>query len=163
MFAIFYTICQWNLSHRQTKEITMFFKPMLLPMLAMVALTFVVWVYMYLTRMAEINRKRIHPQKLQQREQANALLTDSAGPANNLKNLFELPILFYVAVLLTLILLIQDPWLVALAWAYVLFRVVHSFIQCTYNNVMHRFTVYSASCIVLFLLWTQLAWYIVSN
>ncbi len=141
----------------------MFFKPMLLPMIAMVALTFVVWVYMYITRIAEMGRKNIDPQDLDTHVKALALLTDSSGPASNLRNLFELPILFYLAVLLTLVLLIQDVWLIALSWAYVLLRVTHSFIHCSYNNVLHRFTVYIASCAVLFLMWAHLGWYVISN
>ena len=141
----------------------MFFKPMLLPMIAMVALTFAVWVFMYVTRISEMTRKQINPQKLESHADSLALLTESAGPAGNLRNLFEMPILFYAAVLLTLVLLIQDTWLIALSWAFVLFRAVHSFIHCTYNNVMHRFTMYIASCMVLFLMWAQLAWYVISN
>ena len=71
--------------------------------------------------------------------------------------------LFYAAVLLTLILLIQDAWLIALSWAFVLLRMAHSFIHCTYNNVRHRFTAYVASSFVLFLMWAQLGWYVISS
>lgn len=141
----------------------MFFKPMLLPMIAMVVLTFAVWVCMYMTRISEISRKNIDPQDLDTQARASALLTESSAPASNFRNLFELPVLFYAAVLLTLILLIQDTWLIALSWAFVLFRAIHSFIHCTYNNVRHRFTAYVASSFVLFLLWAQLAWYVISS
>lgn len=141
----------------------MFFKPMLLPMIAMVVLTFAVWVYMYVTRISEIGRKNLDPQDLATYQEALALLTESSAPAANFRNLFELPILFYAAILLTLILLIQDPWLIALSWAFVILRGVHSFIHCTYNNVHHRFTVYVASSFVLFLMWAQLAWYVISS
>lgn len=141
----------------------MFFKPMLLPLIAMVALTFAVWVYMYVTRISEMGRKNIDPQDLATHVKALSLLTESSGPASNLRNLFELPMLFYLAVVLTLVLLVQDLWLIALSWAYVLLRAAHSFIHCTYNNVLHRFTAYAASCVVLFLMWAQLAWYVISN
>ena len=141
----------------------MFFKPMLLPMIAMVGLTVVVWAYMYITRISEMSRKNIDPQQLDTHANALALLTDSSGPSNNLRNLFEMPVLFYLAVTLTLVLLIQDTLLIALSWAYVVLRVVHSYIHCTYNNVLHRFTIYVASCVVLFLIWAQLSWYVISN
>lgn len=141
----------------------MFFKPMLLPLIAMATLTFVVWIYMYVTRISEMHRKRIDAQQLDTSLKGLELLTDSAGPAANLRNLFEMPVLYYLAVVITLVLLIQDPWLIALSWAYVIFRAAHSFIHCTYNNVMHRFTVYVASCAVLILMWGQLAWYIFIN
>jgi hypothetical protein len=141
----------------------MFYKPMLLPLLAQVLLTFLVWFYLYLTRIAEMKRKSIHPQALNVRSRLQDLLTDSAAPANNFMNLLEMPVLFYLAVLLSLILLVQDQVLVILAWLYVTLRYVHSLIHCTYNKVMHRFQVYFISCIVLLLIWLRLAAYIVSR
>ncbi len=138
----------------------MFYKPMLLPLLAQVLLTFMVWVYLYITRIAEMKRKNINPQSLNVRSKTQELLTDSVGPANNFMNLLEMPVLFYLAILLSLMLLVQDQVLVLLAWTYVFLRYVHSLIQCTYNKVMHRFQVYFLSCIVLLFIWLRLAIYI---
>jgi hypothetical protein len=135
----------------------MSFQPILLPMLVMIALTFLVWVYMYVLRLSEINRKSIDPQDLQDRNQSQLLLTDSANPSNNLKNLFEMPVLFYVAVLLSMALLIQDTLLVRLAWGFVLLRTLHSVVHCTYNRVKHRFIVYAISCLFLLFIWIRLA------
>jgi hypothetical protein len=140
-----------------------FFKPILLPVLALVALTFIVWVYMYITRISEMQRKKIHAQKLDSRVHAQALLTDSAVVADNLKNLFEMPILFYVGMLLSMILMIQDPLLVQLAWGFVVLRIVHSLVHCTYNRVMHRFVAYLASSVILMLIWARLAAYVLMN
>jgi len=141
----------------------MFYKPMLLPLLAQVFLTFAVWIYMYVTRLSEIRRKNIKPQNLDTRVHSQSLLTDSPRQADNLKNLFELPVLFYVAALLSMVLMIQDQFLVQLAWAYVALRYVHSFVHCTYNRVMHRFTAYAASCLLLMLIWARLAAYVLMN
>lgn len=141
----------------------MFYKPMLLPLLALVLLTFLVWFYLYIRRVAEMRRKRIDPQALSTRAQVQQLLTDSAAPANNFMNLLEMPVLFYLAVLLSLVLLVQDQLLVMLAWTYVGLRYLHSLIHCTYNKVMHRFQVYFLSCLVLLLMWLRLAAYILSQ
>jgi len=141
----------------------MFFKPMLLPILALVFLTFVVWFYMYATRLAEIRRKKIDPQDLDTRIQSQSLLIDSPRQADNLKNLFEMPILFYAAALLSMVLMIQDPLLVQLAWGFVALRYVHSIVHCTYNRVMHRFTAYVASCLLLLLIWARLAAYVLMH
>ena len=141
----------------------MFYKPILLPLLALVFLTFVVWVFMYVTRLSEIRRKNIDPQDLDTRVHGQALLTESPRQADNLKNLFELPVLFYVAALLSMVLMIQDPFLVQLAWGYVALRYVHSFVHCTYNSVMHRFMAYAASCIVLMFIWARLAAYVLMH
>lgn len=141
----------------------MFYKPLLIPLLALVFLTFLVWVYMYVTRLREIKGKSIDPQTLDTRVHGQALLTNSAAQADNLKNLFELPVLFYVAVLLTLVLMIQDRLLVQLVWGYVALRYVHSLIHCTYNRVMHRFIAYAASCLVLMIIWARLAAYVLMH
>lgn len=141
----------------------MFYKPILLPMLALVFLTFFVWIYMYVTRLSEIRRKRIDPQDLDTRVHGQALLTESSRQADNFKNLFELPLLFYVAALLSMVLMIQDQFLVELAWGYVALRYIHSFVHCTYNRVMHRFMAYAASCIVLIFIWARLAAYILMH
>ena len=141
----------------------MFYKPLLIPLLALVFLTFLVWVYMYVTRVREIKGKSIDPQTLDTRVHGQALLTNSAAQADNLKNLFELPVLFYVAVLLTLVLMIQDRLLVQLVWGYVALRYVHSLIHCTYNRVMHRFIAYAASCLVLMIIWARLAAYVLMH
>lgn len=138
----------------------MFYKPMLLPLLAQVLLTFLVWLYLYISRLAEMKRKNIHPQALDSRSAAQELMVDSAKAANNFQNLLEMPVLFFLAVILSLTLLVQDQVLVILCWLYVGLRYIHSFIHCTYNRVMHRFQVYFLSCIVLLLIWLRLAAYI---
>ena len=139
----------------------MFYKPLLLPLLIQVALTFAVLIRMYYTRILEMHRKKIDAQSLDTRRKGRELLTDSAAPADNFGNLFETPVLFYTAILLALTLLLQDPVIVALAWMYVILRAVHSLIHTTYNTVMHRFYAYILSCLALFALWVRLGWYIV--
>lgn len=141
----------------------MSFKPILIPLLVQVLLTFSVWIYLFAWRIPEIKRKGIDPQRLQDRAAAHDLLPDSANASNNLKNLFELPVLFYTAVLLSLLLMIQDMLLVQLAWGFVALRVVHSVIHCTYNNVNHRFAAYALSCLMLLFIWIRLASYILVN
>ena len=86
----------------------MYFKPLLLPLLAQVALTFIVMIVMYLQRVSEMKAKRIHPQKMGTRSKGHGRLPDSEASANNYANLFESPVLFYTAILLTLILMLQD-------------------------------------------------------
>lgn len=141
----------------------MLYKPILIPLLLQVLLTFAVWAYMYAWRIPEIRRKGIDPQRLRDQAAAHALLTDSANASNNLKNLFELPVLFYTAVLLSLLLLIQDDSLVYLAWGFVILRAAHSVIHCSYNNVTHRFVAYALSSLCLLFMWIRLAAFIVQS
>jgi hypothetical protein len=127
-----------------------------LPALAMVVLTLVVWWRMYFMRIGQMKRERIHPQKVATSAQAGALLTDSRA-ADNFRNLFELPVLFYVALVVADRLGMVDGISLSLAWAFVLLRGAHSLIHVTYNRVMHRFGAYVAGGVVLWLLWGYLA------
>ena len=128
-----------------------------LPAVAMAALTFVVWWRMYFTRIAQMKRERIHPQSVATSAQAAAKLTDSRA-ADNFRNLFELPVLFYAALPLAVHLGETDGAVLALAWVFVALRVVHSVIHCGYNKVMHRFYAYVGGGFALFALWGVLAW-----
>jgi hypothetical protein len=128
-----------------------------LPALAMVALTFVVWWRMYFTRIGQMKRERIHPQSVALSAQAAAKLTDSRA-ADNFRNLFELPVLFYFAVAVAAQSGLVSVPLLVLAWVFVLLRVAHSWIQCTYNKVMHRFYVYVAGGMVLWVMWGVLGY-----
>lgn len=141
----------------------MYHKALLVPLLVQVFLTFSVWVIMFVTRVAEMKSKKIEPQAVHGRTQIAELLVDSAPAANNLKNLFELPVLFYLAILLASLLMIKDPFMVAMAWGFVGFRVVHSLIHCSYNRVIHRFYAYLISSVFLLLMWLRLAAYIFAH
>ena len=129
---------------------------MLWPVFALVGLTCVVWCRMFVVRIGQMKRERIHPQSVATSAQAAARLTDSRV-ADNLRNLFELPVLFYAAALIALSAGLATPLLLALAWTFVALRFAHSFIHCTYNKVMHRFVAYLAGGIALWLLWACLA------
>lgn len=74
----------------------------------------------------------------------------------NYMNLLELPLLFYVVCLMACVTGSNSAGLVPLAWLYVLLRVLHSLVHVTYNRVMHRFSVFAASNVVLVVLWMQL-------
>ena len=128
-----------------------------LPAVAMVLLTFVVWWRMYTMRIAQMKRERIHPQAVATSAQVTAKLTDSRG-ADNFRNLFELPVLFYLALVVAQQAALVSMPVLLLAWLFVALRVAHSWIQCTYNKVIHRFYVYFAGGMVLWVLWGVLAW-----
>ena len=131
-------------------------KLIFMPAVAMVALTFVVWWRMYFMRIGQMKRERIHPQAVATSAQSAARLTDSCA-ADNFRNLFELPVLFYLALVVAALTQQVNAVTICLAWAFVLLRVVHSAIHCTYNKVMHRFYSYLAGGMALWLLWGVIA------
>ena len=123
-----------------------------LPALAMVALTFIVLAVMFRRRVAQMKRDRIHPQAVATSQQAAMMFTDVA-PADNFRNLFEMPVLFYFAVLVAAMTDQVTTSVLVLAWGYVFARVLHSAIHCSYNKVIHRFRAYALSAFVLLTLW----------
>jgi len=127
------------------------------PALAMVALSLVVWVRMYRARIAQMKREHIHPQAVATSAQMAAKLTDSQA-ADNFRNLFELPVLFYLALVVAAQTAQVNALTLGLAWAFVALRILHSFIHCTYNKVIHRFYAYFLGGFVLWVLWAVLAY-----
>jgi len=129
----------------------------LFPMLALVLLTMAVGIVMYRRRVAEMRAKRIPPQDVATATQMAARLSDTCA-ADNFRNLFETPVLFYAAVLTIYAAELASPLYVTLAWVYVVLRLVHSAIHCTYNKVMHRLSVFMAAFLALSLIWGLIAW-----
>ena len=133
-----------------------------LPALAMVALTFIVLAVMFSRRVAQMKRDRIHPQRVSTSQEAAALYTDVA-PADNYRNLFEMPVLFYLALVVAALTAQVSSLVLGLAWTYVAARVLHSAIHCTYNKVMHRFRAYALSVFVLLILWCVLGYGLIAG
>ena len=118
------------------------------PVLAMIILPLIVVGKILVDRLNEMREKKIHPQKLATRSESQSLLTN-VNASDNLKNLFELPILFYVVMLLLIMAKNESTILLSFSWLYVISRYLHSFIHCTYNKVMHRFYAFLFSNIFL--------------
>ena len=129
----------------------------LYPVLAQVALTFLVWITLYRTRIAAVKAKRIRVQSLANKREAQELLKEVAGPSDNFSNLFELPVLFYVAAIVIHITGLASWLFFGLLTLFVVLRAVHSVIHATYNKVMHRFYVYAAGASVLWAIWLLIA------
>ena len=105
---------------------------------------------MYYLRLSFIRRNRINPQSLATRHEVTEVLpADINTPSDNLKNLFELPVLFYAACIYLYIASQVDTTYLVLAYFFLAFRIAHSVIHCTYNKVMHRFFFYILSTITL--------------
>jgi hypothetical protein len=126
--------------------------PIWLPCAAMVLVTALVWVKLYVDRLSEMRRRRIAPQSLSTARDAVGRLEKTAA-ADNFRNLFEVPVLFYVLCIAIAVSGGSTPGLVAGAWAYVGLRALHSLIHVTYNRVTHRFLVYVASTVLVFGMW----------
>ena len=120
--------------------------------LALVLLTMAVGVLMLFTRVQEMRRKRIHPQAASNSVKMASKL-ENVQPADNFKNLFEVPVLFYALAAVAVAAGNVPSWLATSAWLYVALRVLHSIVHCTYNKVYHRLAVFMASFGLLVAMW----------
>ena len=123
------------------------------PLFATVLLTFVVWVYMYIRRISFITSNKISSKDLAV-PGALAQLSPPAvsNPSDNLKNLFEIPVIFYALALYLSATKQVDTVYVAAAWVFVAFRVLHSAVHCTFNLVMLRFYLYLFAALAVWLI-----------
>ncbi len=122
------------------------------PFFAMILLTFIVWVYMYVRRIRFITSRKLTPQEMEPIAFAQISPPTVSNPSDNLKNLFEIPILFYALVLYLFATKQVDTVYVTAAWVFVLFRAMHSAVHCTFNRIMLRFNLYLLATIVLWLM-----------
>ncbi|NRA30164.1 MAG: MAPEG family protein [Parvularculaceae bacterium] len=125
------------------------------PLFIQVALTFFVLLVMATLRVGE---------SLKDEKVAAAVKAGQKGHyspraenvSDNFKNQFELPVLFYAAVLLAIATGPISDFFVSLAWAFAISRVVHAAIHCTVNIVMIRFAVFGIGMVCLLLMWWEL-------
>ena len=118
------------------------------PFVGTMLLTMVVWIYMYARRIPFITRSDL------------AGKPAVSNPSDNLKNLFELPTIFYAAILYLFVTQqVDTPYLVA-AWVFFPFRVLHSIVHCTFNLVLLRFWLYAASALSLWFIVVRIAWHL---
>ena len=120
------------------------------PFFATILLTFVVWVYMFIVRIRFLTGKDVVGIDLSvPGELARISPARVSNPSDNLKNLFEIPVLFYVLVLYLFVTSHVDTGHVVCAWVFVVFRALHSLVHCTFNHVMMRFYLYFISTLAV--------------
>jgi hypothetical protein len=128
------------------------------PFVAMMLLTLVVWAYMYVRRIHFIAGSKLSPQDLAvPGELARLSPPEVANPSDNLKNLFELPVLFYALTLYLYATGRADAADVAAGWIFAAFRAVHSAVHCTVNIVMLRFWLYAIASAALWFMMLRAA------
>ena len=125
---------------------------MLPVMFVLVLWTLIVIVTNLFRRMAAVRRGHAN---LSQYQLLNELPAELQAHKNHIANLFEVPVLFYVICLyLEMKELVDTPFL-ALAWAYVGLRILHSLVHVTFNRVEVRASLYILSNISLVVIWVR--------
>jgi len=129
------------------------YSPLLAPVVALVAWTLVVMAWMAVTRFSAFKQMGINLGNIPPGSRGANL--DGKAPdwaqwkAHNYTHLMEQPTIFYAIVLTLAQMGMDQPINIYLAWGYVLFRIIHSLIQCTSNIVRYRFPLFALASLCL--------------
>lgn len=122
----------------------------LAPVLALVAWTLVMWVWLYATRLPAMKRAGVAPQDARFPGSLAARLPEHArSVADNYNHLHEQPTIFYALMFFIAFTGGADGTAQALAWAYVIARIAHSLVQATVNLVLVRFSIFAIGSLLL--------------
>jgi hypothetical protein len=125
--------------------------------LAMVLLTFAVLIFAFSQRVIAVRRKKIRISYFRSMSAEQVPPQNIVLSTRHFANLFEMPMLFYVAAVLIVLMKIESTLLVFLAWGYVFFRLIHCVIHVSYNNVVHRMSAFFMGNILLLIMWCIIA------
>nr|WP_184203288.1 MAPEG family protein [Polymorphobacter multimanifer] len=119
---------------------------MLLSVFALAALTALMMLWMYATRLPAMQRAGLEPQAAAHTASLTGKLPASAERvADNYNHLTEAPTVFYAVALAIVALGAADQLHAVCAWAYVGLRFAHSLVQATVNRVAVRFVLFTLS------------------
>jgi hypothetical protein len=123
----------------------------LLPVFVQVALTFALLTWMASVRTASIKRGETKIRDIALRQPAWS--AKATQISNCYDSQFQIPLLFYVLVILAWATKQADLIFVVMAWIFVLSRLAHAYIHTTSNHVPTRFNIFAVGVIVLLLMW----------
>ena len=128
---------------------------MLYPLLAMVAMVFLLLGVGFLRRYRAVQRQEMTLGYF--RLLSGEAPTYVQQATRHYSNLFEMPVLFYVVAVICILYPVEGPWITALGWGYVAARIAHAYIHLTYNNVIHRALAFQVGNTFLIVLWLIVA------
>ncbi|MGD8174548.1 MAPEG family protein [Marinimicrobium sp. ARAG 43.8] len=128
---------------------------MLQPMLTLMLWTLLVALYLLALRVRSVRRGEVSLGYFRLNSGPSAPSDRALAAARHYDNLFQVPVLFYLACVTTLALGLNGP--IALAWGFVVLRVIHGLIHLSYNNVRHRFAAFMAANLLLIAIWASIA------
>jgi hypothetical protein len=129
------------------------YSPLLAPVVALVAWSLLIMLWMAVARFGVFRQMGITLKNIPPGSRGVNL--DGKAPdeaqwkSHNYMHLMEQPTIFYAIVLVLALMGMNHPINVALAWGYVGFRVVHSIVQSTINKVAIRFPLFALASLCL--------------
>ena len=141
----------------------MHISPLLGPVVALVAWSLVMLIWMAVKRRPYVVNRGEIPAGARGADLEAEYPGSAHWPAHNYSHLMEQPTLFYAIVLAMVLMGFDHPINVYLAWGYVGLRVVHSIVQATVNIVRIRFLIFALSTLCLVGLTTHAAIYLIRH
>ncbi len=133
---------------------------MIWPMFAHAALVFGLYFLLSRKRLGAVRTGRVKAEQFKENREEPL---DSLLVHNNLKNQFELPVLFHAVCLALYVTTADNVVTAALAWAFVLSRYVHSYVHITSNRLRHRRPLFITGFFILIALWLWLGVWLAFN
>lgn len=130
------------------------------PMLAHVALIYGVYILLSRQRIKAIEAGSARSSQF--RENLNEP-PESLFLHNNLRNQFELPVLFYTVCLSLFVTEGVTLVTVLLAWLFVASRGLHTWIHVSTNRIRYRRPVFIVGWLILGVLWIAFAWNLIAS
>lgn len=128
---------------------------MIYPMFALVVFTYSILLLNLFWRVQAVRQRQVSIKYFRTFDDGDAPEHIRAG-TRHYANMFELPVLFYVAGLASMALGVASPLMLTLAWFFVACRVVHAAIHMSYNHVGHRATVFWIGSMTVLAMWVVL-------
>ncbi len=127
----------------------------LMPVFVQVALTFFLQLWMARLRVRALREGEVRVKDIALRQPGWPARTTQI--ANSFHNQLELPILFYVLIVLVLVTGARSSILLVLAWAFVAARLAHAYVHTTSNDLRLRFFIFAAGTMILIAMWILFA------
>lgn len=134
--------------------------PILAPVVALIAWTLIVMLWLYVIRIPAMRKAGIDLNTLRgskPHQLDSVLAAKDQWPAHNYMHLVEQPTLFYAVCFALVLMHAGGGWNPTIAWIYVGLRVLHSLVQVTTNRILYRFTLFSLASLALIVLTVQAA------
>lgn len=124
--------------------------PLILPMLVLMAIPLLMVFVLAFRRIRELREAGGIPAL----REAGGFTPSVINMSDNLKNQFEMPVIFYGLSLIYIATGYSSEYLVVAAWIYVILRYIHAIIQCTNNKIFpNRFITFGLSVLILIYMW----------
>lgn len=136
-------------------------KELFWPLLSMFVMTFGLSLYMLYVRIRDARSGKM--------DYRYFFTYDTGKPSDDVTktqrhyaNLFEVPVLYYVVVILALIYGFNSSLFLSLSWFFVISRIVHMLIHVGPNKLYPRMTAFFSGYLAILCMWILLAWHVVA-